>query len=114
MITEGHERFLRSIAERIDPARVEEVHLFPAIRQGSRESGVAVLTVRPDLLAGSDAGADDLAADDPGADGPDADGPGAEDGIVRGMEAEAPSDALSGPPRAPSRFTVVQIGRAHV
>jgi hypothetical protein len=43
---EGRERFFRAIAERIDVDRVEEVHVFPAIRQGGRESGVAVVTVR--------------------------------------------------------------------
>ncbi len=48
MNVEGRERFFRAIAERIDVARVEEVHLFPAIRQGGRESGVAVLTIRPE------------------------------------------------------------------
>ncbi|HEU4586516.1 MAG TPA: hypothetical protein VFR95_12255 [Gemmatimonadaceae bacterium] len=47
---EGRERFFRAIAERIDVERVEEVHLFPAIRQGGRESGVAVLTLRPEQL----------------------------------------------------------------
>lgn len=47
MNTEGRERFFRAIAERIDVERVEEVHVFPAIRQGGRESGVAVLTLRP-------------------------------------------------------------------
>jgi hypothetical protein len=44
---EGRERFFRAIAERIDADRVEEVHVFPAIRQGGRESGVAVVTLRP-------------------------------------------------------------------
>jgi hypothetical protein len=44
---EGRERFFRAIAERIDVERVDEVHVFPAIRQGGRESGVAVLTMRP-------------------------------------------------------------------
>jgi hypothetical protein len=43
---EGRERFFRAIAERIDTERVEEVHVFPAIRQGGRESGVAVVTIR--------------------------------------------------------------------
>jgi hypothetical protein len=45
---EGRERFFRAIAERIDVERVEEVHVFAAIRQGGRESGVAVLTLRPE------------------------------------------------------------------
>lgn len=46
MSAEGRERFFRAIAERIDVDRVEEVHVFPAIRQGGRESGVAVMTIR--------------------------------------------------------------------
>jgi hypothetical protein len=45
---EGRERFFRAIAERIDVDRVAEVHVFPAIRQGGRESGVAVVTLRPE------------------------------------------------------------------
>jgi hypothetical protein len=45
---EGRERFFRAIAERIDVDRVEEVHVFPAIRQGGGESGVAVVTLRPE------------------------------------------------------------------
>jgi hypothetical protein len=43
---DGRERFLKAIAERIAPERIEEVHLFPAIRQGGREMGVAVIAVR--------------------------------------------------------------------
>ncbi len=49
MNVEGRERFFRAIAERIDVDRVAEVHVFPAIRQGGRESGVAVITLRPQL-----------------------------------------------------------------
>ena len=48
MMGEGRERFLKEIAARIPVERVEEVHLFPAIRQGGRESGVAVIAVRPE------------------------------------------------------------------
>jgi hypothetical protein len=51
MTGDGRSRFLRSIAEHIDADRVEEVHLFPAIRQGGRESGVAVITLLPDVPA---------------------------------------------------------------
>ena len=57
MNVEGHERFFRAIAERIDADRVEEIHVFPAIRQGGRESGVAVVTMRPELV-GSEPPAD--------------------------------------------------------
>jgi len=41
--SETTERFLREIAARIDPETIVEVHLFPAIRQGPMESGVAVI-----------------------------------------------------------------------
>jgi hypothetical protein len=41
------ERFLRAIAERVPLMRVSEVHLFPAIRQGGAESGVAVIAALP-------------------------------------------------------------------
>ena len=60
MIADGRERFLREIGERIDPQRIEEIHLFPAIRQGGRETGVAVIcaTIVPAPDAASDATSD--------------------------------------------------------
>ncbi|MFN8876426.1 MAG: hypothetical protein ACK51E_11900 [Gemmatimonadota bacterium] len=42
-MTETQVRFLRAIAARVPPARVVEVHLFPALRQGPIETGVAVV-----------------------------------------------------------------------
>src|SRR5687767_1274827 len=42
------ERFLKEIAERIGAERIEEIHLFPAVRQGIMESGVAVVAVIPE------------------------------------------------------------------
>jgi hypothetical protein len=53
LIPDGRERFLRSIAERVSLDRIEEVYLFPPLRQGGRESGVAVITVRGDGTAGA-------------------------------------------------------------
>ncbi|HET6679672.1 MAG TPA: hypothetical protein VFG84_00600 [Gemmatimonadaceae bacterium] len=41
-MTETQQRFLREIAERVSPDRVLELYLFPSIRQGGMESGVAV------------------------------------------------------------------------
>jgi len=38
-------RFLSSIAAQLDVDRIAEAHLFPAIRQGGMESGVAVLAL---------------------------------------------------------------------
>jgi hypothetical protein len=59
---ETRARFLAAIATQLPADRIAEVHLFPAIRQGGMESGVAVIAVE---LVG--AGADDsetLDADD--------------------------------------------------
>ncbi|MBX6333421.1 MAG: hypothetical protein IRY91_16355 [Gemmatimonadaceae bacterium] len=63
MTSDGRERFLKAIAERIDPERIAEVHLFPPIRQGGRETGVAVVTVLPAEERGAEATADAAAAD---------------------------------------------------
>ena len=38
-------RFLAAIADRVDAAAVQEVHLFQPIKQGGIESGVAVVAV---------------------------------------------------------------------
>ena len=39
------DRFVRAIAERVEPERIAEVHLFQPIRQGGVETGVAVIAV---------------------------------------------------------------------
>ena len=44
-------RFFTAIAQQLPADRVIEVHLFPAIKQGGVESGVAVLAVERDLPA---------------------------------------------------------------
>ena len=41
-------RFLKAVLERVAEDRIVEVRLFPAIRQGGIESGVAVLAVEPE------------------------------------------------------------------
>ena len=46
-MTETQQRFLRAIAERVPSEQVVEVHLFPAIRQGGVETGVAVVAEDP-------------------------------------------------------------------
>lgn len=45
------ERFFREIAERVPPDTISEVRLFPAIRQGLVETGVAVVAAHPDANA---------------------------------------------------------------
>ena len=42
---ESAERFLRAIADRLPADRIVEVYLFPPLRQGPLESGVAVLAL---------------------------------------------------------------------
>lgn len=42
-MTETQQRFLRAIAERVPMDQVVELHLFPPIRQGGVETGVAVV-----------------------------------------------------------------------
>ena len=53
MINETRERFIRTIAEHIDPARIVEIHFFPSIRQGPMETGVAVIAATPSPQAGA-------------------------------------------------------------
>lgn len=48
-MSDARERFLREIADRLPPERIEEVHLFPPLRQGGMESGVAVVAVEPEV-----------------------------------------------------------------
>jgi hypothetical protein len=47
-MNETRERFLRAILERIPVERIAEIHLFPAIRQGQMETGVAVVAAEPE------------------------------------------------------------------
>jgi hypothetical protein len=42
-MTEAQQRFLRAVAGRVAPERIVEVRLFPALRRGPFESGVAVI-----------------------------------------------------------------------
>ncbi len=46
-MTEGERRFLREIAERVPVVDVVEAYLFPVLRQGVAETGVAVLATAP-------------------------------------------------------------------
>lgn len=42
-MTETQHRFLKAIAGRIEPARIAEVRLYPTVRAGPVESGVAII-----------------------------------------------------------------------
>lgn len=46
-MTETQRRFLREIGARVGAGRVHEVRLYPSIRQGGVESGVAIVAARP-------------------------------------------------------------------
>src|SRR4051812_42778062 len=67
-MTETQQRFLRAIAERVPMDHVVELHLFPPIRQGGVETGVAVVAEDPKralvLPADSAMGHLPVAADD--------------------------------------------------
>lgn len=45
---EPRDRFLRAIVEQIPVDTIAEIHLFPALRSGARESAVAVVAARAD------------------------------------------------------------------
>jgi hypothetical protein len=47
MLSETGERFVKAILERVPADRIVEIHLFPAIRQGQLETGVAVVAAEP-------------------------------------------------------------------
>ena len=47
MLNETGERFLKAILERVLAERIVEIHLFPPIRQGQLETGVAVVAAEP-------------------------------------------------------------------
>ncbi|HYD51010.1 MAG TPA: hypothetical protein VEA99_00230, partial [Gemmatimonadaceae bacterium] len=46
-LAETHERFLKAIVARLPLERIIELHLFPSIKQGGTESGVAVVAAVP-------------------------------------------------------------------
>jgi hypothetical protein len=46
-VSEVAERFLRAILQRLPLACIEEVHLFSPLRQGTVETGIAVVAARP-------------------------------------------------------------------
>jgi hypothetical protein len=47
MLNETSERFIKAIVERVPVERIVELFLFPAIRLGQLETGVAVVAAEP-------------------------------------------------------------------
>ena len=129
MTDETRARFLAAIAAQLPADRIAEVHLFPAIRQGGMESGVAVVAVEPvrepdaetplaeapesQLVANADLpvteSTDDAAANDAddveALDADDAESPYADE--PEEVEADAP------PRPAPRRYTVFSARYRH-
>jgi len=105
-MTETQQRFLRAIAERVPSAQVVEVHLFPAIRQGGVETGVAVVAQDP---RGVSAPANDIDAGPPDASDVEVDAPVVSE-PAESVELAAPTEAANhtngNGSSAPSRFTI--------
>ena len=125
MTDETRARFLAAIAAQIPIERIAEVHLFPAIRQGGMESGVAVIAVEPAVEEATEA-LTETRTEEPGSsdaqDEPDAtDSPYATDEpeIVEAAESdladEAGEDVADPAParRAPRRYTVFSARYRH-
>ena len=103
MTDETRARFLAAIATQLPADRIVEVHLFPAIRQGGMESGVAVLALERADAEGETTGAEPALATQ--ADEP-AD---ALEEVPEAEEAEQASAATA----APARYTVYSARYRH-
>lgn len=57
---ETRERFFAAIADRLVPDSIAEAHMFPPIRQGGVESGVAIVAVSHGLVSSGEAAAEDV------------------------------------------------------
>jgi hypothetical protein len=102
-MTETQQKFLRAIADRVPADQVVEVHLFPPIRQGGVETGVAVVAQDPRVSA-------PVVVDAIGAESPDSVEPVAEmpndvspDDL---LPADASTDEPMGDEPAASRLTI--------
>ena len=123
MTDETRARFLAAIAAQLPADRIAELHLFPAIRQGGMESGVAVVAVAREEPAPPDGAAEDAPGGEPTAS-PESvepvDSTEANDSIGSD-EAEAQSAEHSAeesteeipPPTAPRRYTVYSARYRH-
>lgn len=86
-MTETQQRFLKAISERITSGEVEEIRLYPTVRAGHLESGVAIVAVR-DLAPATDSSGSETA-----------EAPGAEPAIVEATDT-VPAEAASGTEQA--------------
>ena len=109
MTDETRARFLAAIAAQLPADRIVEAHLFPAIRQGGMESGVAVLAVERTEASPADAPVAEPAGT------PESDESGeaslGEDGVV--SETAAEPDATPPVATAARRYTVFSARYRH-
>jgi hypothetical protein len=66
-VTELQTRFLRAIVAHVGVERIVDVHLFPSIRQGPQETGVAVVAAIPEGYVAPSAVAEPMAEAEPAA-----------------------------------------------
>ena len=55
LASNARERFLLAIADVVSVERLAELHIFPPMRQGPMETGVAVIAAEPEVVAEADA-----------------------------------------------------------
>jgi hypothetical protein len=113
---ETRARFLAAIAAQIPIERIAEVHLFPAIRQGGMESGVAVIAVEWVVPAEP---APELAKETAAESTTEPTGaPAIEPPLESATEPPVENDAEDGPiepsaPPAPQRYTIFSARYRH-
>jgi hypothetical protein len=109
---ETRARFLAAIAAQIPIERIAEVHLFPAIRQGGMESGVAVIAVERTVEATDEVAEEHTLSD---AAGERDDEAMIEDGDVAVEEDDfaEEDDVESAPQRPARRYTVFSARYRH-
>jgi hypothetical protein len=113
-------RFLKAIAAQLDVERIAEVHLFPAIRQGGMESGVAVLALHlareREVIDASEPIVAEMSADAPSVVVEEP-GPYAEPDALHDMleldETEDDEPEVAMPRPTPRRFTVYTARYRH-
>ena len=112
MTDETRTRFLAAIAAQVPIERLAEVHLFPAIRQGGMESGVAVIAVeRAHEPAVVEPAVDEAARDEPELDEPEGDQPAGDE--LEGDEPGLDEPAVYVAPVAARRYTVFSARYRH-
>ena len=117
MTDETRTRFLAAIAAQVPIERLAEVHLFPAIRQGGMESGVAVIAVeRAHEPAVDEAARDEPELDAPEGDAPEGDAPAGDEPAgdeLGGDEPGLDEPAVYVAPVAARRYTVFSARYRH-